>query len=52
VTRHQGLERLGVVTRDEALEQLRIGEGRDGPILQEAADLPQYGAERLDGYSS
>ena len=52
VTRHQGLERRGVMPGDEALEQLRIGEARDGPIRQQAVDLPQCGAERLDGHVS
>ena len=42
--RHQGLECRGVVPGDEALEQLRIGESRDGPIRQEAVDLPHCGA--------
>ncbi len=37
----------GIVPGDEALEQLRIGESRDGSIRQEAIDLPQCRAERL-----
>jgi hypothetical protein len=44
MTRYQVLERQGVMPGHEALEQLRIGEGRDGPILEEAADLPQCSA--------
>ena len=52
MTRHQGLERRGVMPGDEALEQLRIGESRDGSARDEAVDLPQYGAQRLDGHVS
>jgi hypothetical protein len=52
MTRHQGLERRGVLSEDEPLKQLRIGESRDGPIRPEASNLPQCSSQRADGYVS
>ena len=52
VPRHQDLERRGVLPGGEALEQLRIGESRDDPTREEAVDLPQGGAQSVDGHAS
>jgi hypothetical protein len=47
--RHQGFERCGVVSRDEALEELRIAKPCEGSIRPEVSDLVECSASRFDG---
>ena len=49
---HQGLERPGVARRAETVQELRVGKARDGPLGEQAVDLPQGGTHRVDGHVS
>ena len=52
VPRHQRLEGRRIALGEEAVEELRVGEPGDGPAAEQAVDLPQGGAQRLDGHGS
>ena len=52
VSRHDRLERRDVMPADESLQELGVGEAGDGPVGEESVDLPQRGAQRLDGHGS
>ncbi len=42
----------GVALGEEPLEELRVGEPRDHAVGEQAVDLSQGGAQRLDGHVS
>ena len=52
VPRHQRLEGRGIAPMDEPLEELGVGKAGDRPIGEQAVDLSQGGAQRLDGHAS
>ena len=52
VPRHQGLERRRIGLGEEAVEELGVGQPGDRPAAEQVADLPQRGAQGLDGHGS